>query len=553
MLEYVHVKNIALIREAELTLSDHLNILSGETGAGKSILLGSLQLALGERGSTELLRTGESEGVVELVCSVTDPVTLRKLSELSVEPEDGKIILSRRITEKRSVLRMNSEIVPASFVRKTAALLLDIYGQHEHHSLLEEENHLKYPPAYAGARISDALSAYQERYGAYRKLREKIRELGGEDDEERRRRLDFLEFQLSEIESAGIRIGEEDALAAELRKLSSARAIEDALGRAHAVLSGELPDALSESIREIAGLVSEDPGLSSLLSELRDIESLMQDAGADADERLQGLETDGGRMAEVEERLSFLAQMKRKYGGSEAEILKSFDRLQKEYDALKEFDEDRERMLSELAEKRKDLVRAAKELREKRKAAAKDLEKEMTEALTDLNFLQVRFECEVLETNRFTGNGADEVRFMISTNPGEPLKPLAKVASGGELSRIMLALRTISADTDGIHTLIFDEIDTGISGKTAAAVARRMHKIAADHQVLCISHLPQIVAAADHHFLIEKTADDGSAVTRVQELSEQESIRELARLLGAEETTELGIANAREMKKRMQN
>ncbi len=553
MLEYVHVKNIALIREAELTLSDHLNILSGETGAGKSILLGSLQLALGERGSADLVRTGESEGFVELVFSVTDPRTIESLSELSIEPEDGKIILSRRISEKRSVLRLNSEVVPASFVKKAAALLLDIYGQHEHQSLLAEENHLKYLDAYAEKEILPALCAYRECYGAYRKLREEIRNLGGEDEEEQRKRLDFLEFQLSEIEAAKIRIGEEDALSAELRKLSSARTIEEALGRAHSALTGELPDALSESIREIAGLVSLDPGLSVLLSELRDIESLVQDAGADAGERLKETNTDAERMEAVSERLAFLSQMKRKYGGSEEEILNSYDRLQREYDALKDFSENRERMLSDLSVRRKELVAAAKELREKRRLAAERLEEEMTEALLDLNFLQVRFECEVQETNRFSGNGADEVRFLISTNPGEPVKPLARVASGGELSRIMLALRTISADTDGIHTLIFDEIDAGISGKTAAAVARRMHRIAARHQVICISHLPQIVAAADHHFLIEKTADDGSAVTKVQELTEQESVREIARLLGAEETTELGIANAREMKKLMQN
>ncbi|MBR6405429.1 MAG: DNA repair protein RecN [Lachnospiraceae bacterium] len=548
MLEYVHVKNIALIREAELTLSDHLNILSGETGAGKSILLGALQLALGERGSTDLVRTGESEGFVELVFSVTDPQTSEKLAELSVEPEDGKLILSRRISEKRSVLRLNSEVVPAAFVRKVSALLLDIYGQYEHQSLLSEENHLRYLDTYAGAEISDAFQQYQECYRAYRKLREEIRSLGGEDDDERRKRLDFLGFQLTEIENANIRIGEDEALTKELRKLSSARAIENALNLTHSALSGDLPDALSESIREISGLVSTDPGLSALLSELRDIESLMQDAASDAEERLQSLDTDGERMNLVEERLQFLSQIKRKYGATEEEILKSFDRLQREYDSLKDFDENRERMLSELAVLRKSLVQAAKVLHDQRRACADELQQEMTEALLDLNFLQVRFECEVQETNRFSPNGADEVRFLISTNPGEPVKPLARVASGGELSRIMLALRTVSADTDGIHTLVFDEIDAGISGKTAAAVARRMHKIAADHQVICISHLPQIVAAADHHFLIEKTASEGSALTEVQELSEDESIRELARLLGAEETTEAGILNAREMK-----
>ncbi len=548
MLEYLHVRNIALIREAELVLSDHLNILSGETGAGKSILLGSLGLALGERGSTDLLRTGESEGFVELVFSVTDPDTLARLAEESVQPEDGKLILSRRISDKRSILRLNGEVVSASFVRKISSLLLDIHGQHEHQSLLNEENHLSVLDGYAKETIREALLAYQDCYASYRKLKEEIRALGGGDDEERRRRMDFIGFQISEIEEAGIRRGEEEALTEELKKLSSAAAITAGLQETSDALSGQNADGISSSIRALQALLGVDPSLSALVSELRDIESLMQDAAEDAKERLQNLESDPARQDEVETRLALLSRMKRKYGNSEEEILRTCDQLQSEYDQLRDFDENKEEMLLRLSELKKKLIEAAKALHERRLLAARDFEGEMTEALKDLNFLQVVFSAEVTETNRFTKNGADEVRFLISTNPGEPVKPLSKVASGGELSRIMLAIKSLSADTDRIGTLVFDEIDSGISGKTAASVARKMRRIAKNHQVICISHLPQIVSAADHHFLIEKTAEDGSAVTKVTELSEEESVREIARLLGAGEETEAGLENAREMK-----
>ncbi len=549
MLEYLHVKNIALIKEAELALSDGLNILSGETGAGKSILLGSLGLALGERGGTDLLRTGESEGLVELVFSIEDPKLLEKLSELEVEPEEGKLILSRKISEKRSVLRLNSETVSASFVRKISSLLLDIHGQHEHQSLLSEENHLPVLDGFSGKSLDEALSEYRSRYEEYRVLKEKIRSLGGGDDEERKNRLDFLEFQISEIEKAEIRIGEEDALTEEQKKLASASTIEAGLSEALDALSEHALESVSSAIRAVQGLTSADPGLRSLVSELLDIESLLQDARDDTSERLLSVDTDEEKRNAVEERLNFLSRMKRRYGGSEEAILSSLDRLRNEYDTLKNFDENKEQLLEKLSVLRKKLIESAHILHEERVKAAADFEREMTKSLQDLNFMQVVFKAEVTKTSRFTKSGADEVRFLISTNPGEPVKPLSKVASGGELSRIMLAIKTLSADTDRIGTLVFDEIDSGISGKTAAAVSRKLRLIAKNHQVICISHLPQIVAAADHHFLIEKNEEEGSAVTHVEELSEEDSIRELARLLGTGETTEAGLQNAREMKK----
>ena len=548
MLEELHVRNIALIRELEVGFSDHLNILSGETGAGKSILLGSVNLALGLRGGSELLRTGESEALVELVFSVTDPEVLKNLQELQVEPEDGKLILSRRISEKRSILRLNGETVPVSFVRQISPLLIDIHGQHEHQSLLSEEQHLRVLDGYGKAALSKLLPEYREAYRAYRDMKKKISDLGGSDDEERERRLGFLEFQLQEIEDAGIREGEEACLTEEQKKLSSAEEIREGLSMVSEALSGNAADGLSQAIQRLQQLSTLDRELQPLLTELRDIESLMQDASVDAKDRLSALETDGERLHFVDERLTELSRLKRKYGNSETEILKTAERLQHEYDELKNFSEHKEELQKSLSVLQKKLVSCAEKLHEARLKTAQEFEREMKETLQDLNFMRVDFKAEVTKTSRFTSAGADEVRFMISTNPGEPLKPLSKVASGGELSRIMLAIKTLSADSDRIETLIFDEIDQGISGKTAAKVAEKMRKIAGNHQVICISHLPQIVAAADHHFLIEKTEEDGSAVTGIRELSEDASIEELSRLLGASDITEAGRENAREMK-----
>ena len=548
MLENIHVKNLALIRECELDLKENLNILSGETGAGKSILLGSVNLALGSRADADLIRNGADYAYVELVFTEEDPVILKKLSEMEVEPEEGRIIISRKISGGKSTGRSHGETLTLTRLTEVSALLIDIPGQHEHQSLLNEENHRKVLDDYGRETLKSARDEYLSVYHAYRQKKEEIRKMGG-DDEERKRRIDFLAYELQEIEESHVKPGEEERVTAEYRKLTSAREIEAGLSEIAETLSEEVSGGISACVRAASGLVQFDPAMKEVLSQLLEIESLLQDAERDAKDRLEDMESDEEKLQNLEERLELLNRLKKKYGGSEEAILKTADRLQHEYDELVTFDENKEKILAELSEEKHKLIRAAKALTAARQEAAKKFDAVMTDALKDLNFLDVRFETAVTESNSYTSDGADEVAFMISTNPGEPVRPLTKVASGGELSRIMLAIRTLTAGADSIHTLIFDEIDTGISGKTAKAVADKMNEIARDRQVICISHLPQIVAMADHHFLIEKHVEDGETVTSITELDEQGSVEEVARLLGAGVLTDTAVENAREMKK----
>lgn len=547
MLEYLYVKNLALIQEVELKFSDHLNILSGETGAGKSVLLGSVGLALGGRADTDMIRTGTDTALVELLFRVNEKEA-EKLREMDIEPEDGEVIISRKISQGKSQGKINGETVPVSLLKKAASCLINVHGQHEHETLLSEENHLVLLDRCGHAVIESAKEKYLSVYREYRNIKEKITHMGG-DDEARKRELDFLSYEIEEIEEAEIRVGEEEDITKELRKLNASKLILEGLAVIAEAVSGDTADRLSDAVREAMQLRAYDESMEDLSVQLKEIESLLSDAARDVRERIDNTETDEEKIDRLSERLDLIGRMKQKYGGSEERILETCRELKKRYEELEAFDADKEAFLEKLREQRKKLISEAGVLHEVRKAAAAEFDREMQEALQDLNFMSVCFRTEVTETNRYTSDGADEVCFMISTNPGEPLKPLSKVASGGELSRIMLAVKSITAGADDISTLIFDEIDTGISGRTAGAVAAKMKKIAADHQVICISHLPQIVAAADHHFLIEKSVEDEKTLSRIRELDPEESICEIARLSAVGELTQANIDNARELKK----
>ena len=550
MLESLHVKNMALIKDAELELKSGLNVLSGETGAGKSLLLGSVDLALGKRADPDLIRNGESAAYVELVFSLPEPGLAEKVREMGMEPEEGRLIISRRITEGRSVSRVNGETVTLTNLKKLTELLIDIHGQHDHQSLLKEENHLKVLDAFEKDLLQEAKEAYEASYLKYRAFREKIREMGG-DPESRKRQLDFLDFQIREIEEASLKPGEEEELDRLYRKLNSREMVKNALEQILENLREEVSSKISECIRLSREASEADEEIKPLLSQLYDIDALTEDAGREASHLLQSADVDEEQLKTVEERLSLIIGLKKKYGESVEQILKNLKAYRKEYDELYDFDVNAEKILQELEKEKVILVEKAAALHEKRLEAAESFSAAMEEALRDLNFLHVTFRVQVQETTRFTRSGADEVRFLISTNPGEEPRPLSRVASGGELSRIMLAIKSISADADDIPVLIFDEIDQGISGRTAAAVARKMQKIAEDHQVICISHLPQIVASADDNFLIEKSVEDGETITRLAALSYEDSIREIARLSGSGEITDSNLRNAAEMKENL--
>ncbi|MBP5224479.1 MAG: DNA repair protein RecN [Lachnospiraceae bacterium] len=540
------MKNLALIKDVTMTFGDRLNIISGETGAGKSILIGSIRLALGSRADSDLIRTGADEAYAELVFSADRPSVVKALEKLGVYPEDGQLIITRRIREGGSVSRINGETVTLKTVQQAASLLINLHGQHEHEVLLNEERHREVIDAFGRESLEGALGEYEELYREYRKTKEEIRMLG-EDPAAVEKRMDFLAYELNEIREAKIVRGEEARISAEYSRLLHRKQVVDGLAQVKEALGGS-EESIDRAARTAASLVSYDGGLKRLEQMLSDLSSVLQDALAETDDRVSDSEPDEARLSELDERLDLLERLKRKYGGSEDAILKTAEELQQEYDRLEAFSRDREAIDGRLKAVQKDLVAKGHALHLLRAAAAARFDEAMVASLKDLNFNEVRFSTEVAETNRFSLSGCDEVRFMISLNVGEPLKALSRVASGGELSRIMLALKTLIAGSDDIDTLVFDEIDSGISGRTAQAVAKKMEEISIAHQVLCISHLPQIVAMADHHFLIEKKVEDLETVTGIGELSEEESIRELSRLLSAGFDTAASLTNAREMR-----
>ena len=550
MLQNLHVKNLALIKETEVEFKEGLNILSGETGAGKSIIIGSINLALGEKVQKEMLRDSAESALVELIFSVEDEATRNALGALEIEMEDDTVILSRKITGGRAIGRINGEAVSASKMREVAALLIDIHGQHEHQSLLSKRKHLEILDLFA----REALSGYKEKLSAcfreYRKLLEEL-EHSDSDTEERARELSFLEFEVNEIEDANLSVGEDETLEEQFRKYSNGKKILDAISAAYAATSEDDESAserVSRALRELGSVSQYDKRVEEIEQQLIEIDNLLSDFNREAAAYLSEEEFDDETYYEIEKRLDLINHLKSKYGNSIEDILKAYEDKCKRIAVLKDYDEYLNQLLNKIKIKKKELREISDQVSEIRKDQSIKLTDAIKDALMDLNFLEVRFTMDFRDID-FTENGTDEVEFMISTNPGEPLKPLGKVASGGELSRIMLAIKTVLAENDHIETLIFDEIDSGISGRTAQMVSEKMNELGRSHQIICITHLPQIAAMADEHFLIEKSVENETTVSRIHELSEEESVQELARMLGGVEITDTVLENAREMKK----
>lgn len=550
MLQNLHVKNLALIKETEVEFKEGLNILSGETGAGKSIIIGSINLALGEKVQKEMLRDSAESALVELIFSVEDEATRNALGALEIEMEDDTVILSRKITGGRAIGRINGEAVSASKMREVAALLIDIHGQHEHQSLLSKRKHLEILDLFA----REALSGYKEKLSAcfreYRKLLEEL-EHSDSDTEERARELSFLEFEVNEIEDANLSVGEDETLEEQFRKYSNGKKILDAIFAAYAATSEDDESAserVSRALRELGSVSQYDKRVEEIEQQLIEIDNLLSDFNREAAAYLSEEEFDDETYYEIEKRLDLINHLKSKYGNSIEDILKAYEDKCKRIAVLKDYDEYLNQLLNKINKKKKELKEISDQVSEIRKDQSVKLTDAIKDALMDLNFLDVRFTMEFRDID-FTENGTDEVEFMISTNPGEPLKPLGKVASGGELSRIMLAIKTVLAENDHIETLIFDEIDSGISGRTAQMVSEKMNELGRSHQIICITHLPQIAAMADTHFLIEKSVENDTTVSHIHELSDEESVQELARMLGGVEITDKVVENAREMKK----
>ena len=551
MLTHLHVKNLALIREVEIDFTEGLNILTGETGAGKSIVIGSVSLALGGKVSREMVRPGADYGLAELVFLVNREKQKEKLLELGITPEEDQVIISRKISDGRSINKINGETVTLSQLRETASLLIDVHGQHEHQSLLQKKKHLEILDEFAKEELGPVKEKLAGAFQNWKKLKKQLQE-AQMDEESRLREISLLEFETDEIGKAELVPGEDEELERRYRRMTNARKLMEAAGSAYALTGYEEESGagavIGRAVRELQSAASFDEELSGLASLLSDVDGLLNDFNREMSDYLTSLEFDKKEFSETEERLNLLNYLKSRYGHTLEEILSYQEKQEQRLAALQDYDrylQDLEAQLKKAEEELQDLCAEASGIRQR---YGKMLCEKIKEHLIDLNFLNVEFEMAFEELPEYTAQGKDSAEFLISTNPGEPLRPLMKIASGGELSRIMLAIKTVLADRDEIDTVIFDEIDVGISGRTAQKVSEKMMLIGRTRQVICITHLAQIAAMADSHYRIEKQVEEGETRTQIRRLSEKESIEELARILGGAEITDAVTKNAEEMR-----
>lgn len=545
MLDRLLVKDLALIEKSVVEFSGGLNVLTGETGAGKSILLGSIQLALGQKANKDLIRHGKEQAIVELDFSLTEE-ELRRIQALEedLELEEERLLIRRKISEKKSDIRVNDLGLTLAKLREITGGLLDLHGQHEHQSLLREGSHLE---IIDGFRKKQGGKLLEEVANAYHLLQEKKRALQkfSLKEEERTRELDFLDFEIQELTDANLSEGEEAELTKEYSLYENMDRLKSLLLSAKESL--EEMD-FHRPIQAVEEAKDFDESLKGLSDSLYDLEAVGEDCLRSLDHYLDHAEVDEEKLFTLGERLEQIRRVMMKHGGTEAKALAALAKKEERRTFLLDYEKDEEKAKKAIVEQEKLLREKALLLSKERQEDAKVLAMQIQGEMQEMGFLDTKFEFHFQEKKEPTEKGLDEVEAYVSLNPGEPLRPLREVGSGGELSRIMLSIKTVLADTEGVSTLIFDEIDSGISGRTAEKVGEKLQKIAKNHQVILITHLPQIAAKADHHFLIEKTVEEGATHTRIHPLEEKESIEELARLLGGDEISEASLENARELK-----
>lgn len=545
MLDRLLVKDLALIEKSVVEFSGGLNVLTGETGAGKSILLGSIQLALGQKANKDLIRHGKEQAIVELDFSLTEEEVRRiQALEEDLELEEERLLIRRKISEKKSDIRVNDLGLTLAKLREITGGLLDLHGQHEHQSLLREGSHLE---IIDGFRKKQGGKLLEEVADAYHLLQEKKRALQkfSLKEEERTRELDFLDFEIQELADAHLSEGEEVELTKEYSLYENMDRLKSLLLSAKESL--EEMD-FHRPIQAVEEAKDFDESLKGLSDSLYDLEAVGEDCLRSLDHYLDHAEVDEEKLFTLGERLEQIRRVMMKHGGTEAKALAALAKKEERRTFLLDYEKDEEKAKKAIVEQEKLLREKAVLLSKERQEDAKVLAKQIQGEMQEMGFLDTKFEFHFQEKKEPTEKGLDEVEAYVSLNPGEPLRPLREVGSGGELSRIMLSIKTVLADTEGVSTLIFDEIDSGISGRTAEKVGEKLQKIAKNHQVILITHLPQIAAKADHHFLIEKTVENGVTHTGIHPLEEKESIEELARLLGGDEISEASLENARELK-----
>lgn len=545
MLDRLMVKDLALIEKSVVEFGPGLNILTGETGAGKSILLGSIQLALGQKANKDMIRHGSEQALIELSFSLGEEkeAELKELEE-DLEIEEGSLIVRRKISEKKSENRVNDLYVTLAKLREISGELLDLHGQHEHHSLLKEGAHLAILDSFMTRRGGRILSEVKEAYENYREKKKKL-EAYSLPEEERKRELDFLQFELEELSSANLKPGEEEQLSKDYAVYENRDRLKSLLLR----VQEELADRdFHGPVKNLEEAVTFDGSLKNVLDTAYELEAVGEDCLRAVEHYLDHSEMDEEKFFLLGERLDTIRSLMMKYGGTEEKALEALSKKEERLRFLTDYEKEKALMEEALARSEEELREKAEKLSLERQKTAKELEERIQQEMQELGFLDTRFTFRFEKKREISEKGLDEVESYVSLNPGEPLRPLREVGSGGELSRIMLSIKTVLADTDAVPTLIFDEIDTGISGRTAEKVGEKLEKIAKNHQVILITHLPQIAAKADRHFLIEKNVQEGKTKTEIHALNEEASVKELARLLGGEELTEAALQNARSLK-----
>ncbi|MCI1931676.1 MAG: DNA repair protein RecN [Clostridia bacterium] len=553
MLEELTIKNIALIKYADIFFKEGLNILSGETGAGKSMVLGALGFVLGGRGSRELVRNGEEKAYAEAVFSGISKQVIETAKDLGIECDDDCIIIKRTITsEGKTKNRVNGSPVTVSMIRQLAENLIDIHTQNEHQSLLDSSKHIDILDSFCMPEIEEYIEELSKLNLQYRTVLKKLKSISGS-VEEKERRTDLLKYKINEIGESNLKLGEEDELLERRKMLNNSEKLLNYSNTCLQLLvygsdeSQAAADKTGEALRLASLIASVDKSASSVCGELENAYAQIKDAAQILKDYSESLSGDPNEINEVEERLDLIYRLKRKYGSTIEEILAQKDSAEEEL----EFIENSDKLRTEYTQQKDELMKKIKNICSKmntiRNDKARIIEKQIEKQLYDLEMKNAKFCINVTRKDTFSNKGADDVEFYISANAGEEMKPLSKTASGGEMSRIMLGLKTVTAGNDNIGTFVFDEIDSGVSGKTAQKVAEKMAYISKSQQIICITHLPQIASMADRHFYIEKKSENGHTISNVYLLEKNEQIRELGRLIGGRQT-EAVMKAALEMK-----
>lgn len=564
MLLQLDIHNIALIDAVNIEMGSGLNILTGETGAGKSIIIDSINAILGERVSREIIRTGAEKALVEAVFKVELERFADIFDEMGMEyEEDGTLILSREITQSgRNICRVNGKMVTVSFLKRIGERLIDLHGQHDNQSLLKTENHIDLLDSFGGEAIHALKYNYSVLLGQYKETIAALKALSG-DTGERERKMDLLRFQIEEIEKAKLKVNEDEDLGRRRLLLSNAEKIAGSLSMIYSLLtSGEhgektASDLMNEALSHFNTISRLEDSYENMSKRLQDILYQIEDLTEEIRRNREDIECNPAFLEEIDERLDLIFKFKRKYGASIQEIHQFRHAAQQQLDTMLKSEETAALLTARLKELEILLYDASIKLNAERVKAAHILENKIGKQLDDLEMKKAAFKADIqfnaasddCKSRKYTQNGLDKVEFLISANMGEPLKPLAKIASGGEMSRIMLAIKTILAEVDKIPTMIFDEIDMGISGKAALKVGEKLSFISQGHQVICVTHLAQIASMADKHFLIEKITEDESTKTLVSRLCGKKTVDEIARLIGGAATTDTSLKYAEEMLK----